>query len=135
MKPLSTNYNIILIVLFDLFFIVFVQENNKRKHSYVLLRQQNDHDLVLEFETVSSQKKFLKKLEDFLSLHKKDMKINELTSEIMLPNAETKERRQKRLEYFFREAYALTFGLRYDEVDSFLVFQLISFCFFFHLKL
>lgn len=80
----------------------------------MLLRQQNDHDLVLEFETVSSQKKFLKKLEDFLSLHKKDMKVTELNSDIMLPNAETKERRQKRLEYFFREAYALTFGLRYD---------------------
>lgn len=79
----------------------------------MLLRQQNDHDLVLEFETVSLQKKFLKKLEDFLSLHKKDMKVNELISDIMLPNAETKERRQKRLEYFFREAYALTFGLRY----------------------
>lgn len=63
---------------------------------------------------MSSQKKFLKKLEDFLSLHKKDMKVTELNSDIMLPNAETKERRQKRLEYFFREAYALTFGLRYD---------------------
>lgn len=79
----------------------------------MLLRQQSDHDLVLEFESISSQKKFLKKLEDFLSLHKKDMKVNEVNPEIMLPNAETKERRQKRLEYFFREAYALTFGLRY----------------------
>lgn len=78
----------------------------------MLLRQQNDHDLVLEFESLSSQKKFLKKLEDFLLLHKKEMKVNEMASEVMLPNAETKERRQKRLEYFFREAYALTFGLR-----------------------
>lgn len=33
--------------------------------------------------------------------------------EIMLSKAETRERRQKRLEHFFREAYALTFGLRY----------------------
>lgn len=79
----------------------------------MLLRQNSDHDLVLEFESVSSQKKFMKKLEDFLSLHKKDMKVTDVSPEIMLPNAETKERRQKRLEYFFREAYALTFGLRY----------------------
>lgn len=33
----------------------------------------------------------------------------------MLANAETRERRQKRLEHFFREAYALTFGLRPGE--------------------
>ncbi len=30
----------------------------------------------------------------------------------MLAAAETKERREKRLEHFFREAYALTFGLK-----------------------
>lgn len=33
----------------------------------------------------------------------------------MLAKAETRERRQKRLEHFFREAYALTFGLRPGE--------------------
>lgn len=92
----------------------------------MLLRQQNDHDLVLEFESISSQKKFLKKLEDFLSLHKKEMKVTELTSEIMLPNAETKERRQKRLEYFFREAYALTFGLRYVGFFHFFLFKIAN---------
>lgn len=54
----------------------------------------------------------MKKLEDFLSLHKREMKVVDLSPDIMLSRAETKERRQKRLEYFFREAYALTFGLR-----------------------
>lgn len=33
----------------------------------------------------------------------------------MLAKAETSERRQKKLEHFFREAYALTFGLRPGE--------------------
>lgn len=33
----------------------------------------------------------------------------------MLSKAETKERRQRRLEHFFREAYALTFGLKPGE--------------------
>lgn len=84
-----------------------------RKHSYVLLRHSNDYDLVLEFESLSAHKKFLKKLEDFFSLHKKDMKLLEVSHELILSNAETKERRQRRLEYFFREAYALTFGLRF----------------------
>lgn len=54
----------------------------------------------------------MKKLEDFLALHKKEMKVADVNVDTILANAETKERRQKRLEYFFREAYALTFGLR-----------------------
>jgi hypothetical protein len=33
----------------------------------------------------------------------------------MLTKAETRERRQRRLEHFFREAYALTFGLKPGE--------------------
>lgn len=33
----------------------------------------------------------------------------------MLANAETRERRQKRLEHFFREAYGLTFGIKPGE--------------------
>lgn len=34
---------------------------------------------------------------------------------MILAKAETRERRQKRLEHFFREAYAITFGLRPGE--------------------
>lgn len=33
----------------------------------------------------------------------------------MLAKAETRQRREKKLEHFFREAYALTFGLRPGE--------------------
>jgi len=77
-----------------------------------LLRGPNDHDLVLELESLAARRKFVKKLEDFLILHKKDFNIIEVNRDIMLAKAETRERRQKRLEYFFREAYALTFGLK-----------------------
>jgi hypothetical protein len=37
----------------------------------------------------------------------------------MLMNAETKEKRKLRLEHFFREAYALTFGLKPGEKRKF----------------
>ena len=57
----------------------------------------------------------MKKLEDFLLLHKKEMNVVDISRELMLAKAETRERRQKRLEHFFREAYALTFGLRPGE--------------------
>lgn len=88
------------------------QANYAHKRPYILLRVCNDHDLVLELESLSARRKFVKKLEDFLVFHKKEMTLNEVGRDIMLAKAETRERRQKRLEYFFREAYALTFGLR-----------------------
>ncbi|KAL7042509.1 hypothetical protein ACKWTF_001170 [Chironomus riparius] len=91
------------------------QESYTKKKPLVLLRIHNDHDLVLELETVGSRRKFVKKLEDFLIIHKKEMSINEQNRELMLARAETRERRQKKLEHFFREAYALTFGLRPGE--------------------
>lgn len=31
---------------------------------------------------------------------------------ILVSSAETKDRREKRLEHFFREAYAVTFGIK-----------------------
>lgn len=91
------------------------QESYTKKRPLVLLRIHNDHDLVLELESLGARRKFVKKLEDFLILHKKEMAINEQNRELMLAKAETRERRQKRLEHFFREAYALTFGLRPGE--------------------
>ena len=88
------------------------QESYTKKRPIVLLRISNDHDLVLELESINARRKFVKKLEDFLVLHKKEMTITDQNRELMLAKAETRERRQKRLEHFFREAYALTFGLR-----------------------
>lgn len=38
-----------------------------------------------------------------------------MVRELMLAKAETRQRREKKLEHFFREAYALTFGLRPGE--------------------
>ncbi|XP_016945189.3 dual oxidase [Drosophila suzukii] len=98
--------------------VVSVEEsatNHIKKKPYILLRVPSDHDLVLELESYGARRKFVKKLEDFLLLHKKEMTLMEVNRDIMLARAETRERRQKRLEYFFREAYALTFGLRPGE--------------------
>lgn len=95
--------------------VISVEESassHLKKRPYILLRVPNDHDLVLELESLGARRKFVKKLEDFLVLHKKECTIVEVNREHMLARAETRERRQKRLEYFFREAYALTFGLK-----------------------
>ncbi|XP_030768152.1 dual oxidase [Sitophilus oryzae] len=85
------------------------------KKPMVLLQVPKDHDLVLEFDSIANKKKFLNKLENFLNSNKKNLVLTQVVREIMLAKAETKQRREKKLEHFFREAYALTFGLRPGE--------------------
>ncbi|GFY78439.1 dual oxidase, partial [Trichonephila inaurata madagascariensis] len=86
--------------------VVEVTEDVNRK-PMVLLRSPRDHDLVLQFRSEGLRKKFLSRLESFLSSHKKTLELLPVYRDGMLANAETKEKRQKRLEHFFREAYAL----------------------------
>ncbi|XP_076054875.1 dual oxidase [Oratosquilla oratoria] len=93
---------------------VEITQDSRRK-PMVLLRVPKEHDLVLEFDHEASRKKFLYKMEQFCKLNKKTIEKFHTYKEEMLANAETKERRQKRLEDFFREAYAFTFGLKAGE--------------------
>ena len=92
------------------------QDSNK---PMILIRAPRDHDLVIQFENNGIRKKFLTKLESFLLNYKKTLEIIHTYRDVMLANAETKEKRQKRLEHFFREAYALTFGLKPGEKRKF----------------
>lgn len=78
----------------------------------VLIRIPQTHDMVLEFESEPARKKFLTRLESFVGTLGKSLEVIPVYKRMMLATAETKERRQKKLEHFFREAYALTFGLR-----------------------
>jgi dual oxidase len=93
---------------------VEITQDTKKK-PMVLIKAPKDYDLVLEFDSIQSRKKFLLKLEGFVKGFKKNLETKPSYREPMLANAETKERRQKRLEHFFREAYALTFGLKPGE--------------------
>ncbi len=70
--------------------------------------------MVLEFESDGGRKRFLQRLESFFSSPNERLHVDTLPvfRATMLAEAETKERRQRRLERFFREAYSLTFGLR-----------------------
>ena len=93
------------------------QDTNKKP--MLLLRVFKDHDLVLEFSYIGERKKFLAKLENFLTSHKKNLETVPCFRDHMLMNAETAEKRKLRLEHFFREAYALTFGLKPGEKRKF----------------
>lgn len=64
----------------------------------VLLRIPWDYDLVLEFDSLAARRKFIAKLETFLTSQKKLFSHQLIHRDIMLSKAETKERRQKKLE-------------------------------------
>jgi hypothetical protein len=82
------------------------QVSYTKKRPLVLLRMCNVNDLALELKIDGARRKIVKKLEDFLILHKKEMTITEQNRELMLAKARKREWRQKRLDHFFREAYA-----------------------------
>ncbi|XP_059085329.1 dual oxidase-like [Tigriopus californicus] len=81
----------------------------------ILMKVPQSYDLVLEFDSELSRKRFLMKMESFISGLRKSIEMVPVFKRPMLAKAETKERRQKKLEHFFREAYALTFGLKEGE--------------------
>lgn len=84
----------------------------------VLIRVARNCDLVLQFCDVQHRRKFVFKLQTYLRSINKSMSVFKVPRDVMLANAETKEKRQQRLEQFFREAYALTFGLSGSERNA-----------------
>ncbi|XP_076328078.1 dual oxidase-like [Tachypleus tridentatus] len=86
-----------------------------RKKPLVLIRCPREHDFVLQFENENLRKKFLHKLETFIHTHNKSLEFIYTPRDTLLTNAETKEKRQSRLEHFFREAYTLAIGLKPGE--------------------
>lgn len=49
------------------------QETTDKKRPLLLMRVPRDHDLVLELDSITSRKKFITKLEAFLTSHKKNL--------------------------------------------------------------
>ena len=79
----------------------------------ILIKVPQSYDLVLEFDSEASRKRFLVKLDSFATSNRTSVEMVPVFKRSMLVSAETRERRQRKLEHFFREAYALTFGLKY----------------------
>lgn len=83
----------------------------------MLLRIPRDYDLVLELDSLASRRKFIAKLEAFLASQKKHFTLTPIARDIMLAKAETKERRQKKLEQVrsrvctFMNAYAASLSI------------------------
>ncbi|GAV07211.1 hypothetical protein RvY_17080-2 [Ramazzottius varieornatus] len=76
-----------------------------------LLRIHKEHDLVLAFDNIASCSKFRNLLKHFLEAQDKDLVVSPTSHEHIYTTAETKEKRQSRLERFFKIAYARAFGL------------------------
>jgi len=61
---------------------------------------------VLHFDNDGQSHKFLSHLEQMMNLYNKNVRISHTGTDALLRAAETRETRQKKLEHFFREAYA-----------------------------
>ena len=81
------------------------------KKPMILIKSPRDHDLVLQFDNLATRKKFVNQLETLVLTRKKTLEIVHTYRDVMLDHAETNEKRRKKLDRFFREAYALTFGI------------------------
>jgi len=78
--------------------LLFQESETGHRKALVLLRIPRDYDLVLELDSLASRRKFIAKLEAFLASQKKHFTLTPIARDIMLAKAETKERRQKKLE-------------------------------------
>lgn len=64
-------------------------ETRGKRKPFVLVRIPRDYDLVLEFDTIGSRKKFITKLEMFLTTHKKNLictQVSQIFSQFLIFN-------------------------------------------------
>lgn len=69
-----------------LYYVFYKQENSNKRRPLVLLRAAREHDLLLELDSLTSRRKFLNKLESFLSAQKKNLnciQVNYVTSYVV----------------------------------------------------
>uniref|UniRef100_A0A915J7Z2 NAD(P)H oxidase (H2O2-forming) n=1 Tax=Romanomermis culicivorax TaxID=13658 RepID=A0A915J7Z2_ROMCU len=78
---------------------------------FMLIVVPNDYDVVLHFETEGQCAKFLVHTEQLMKTHGRNIRVSHTGTDALLKAAETRETRQKKLEHFFRDAYAQAFQL------------------------
>jgi dual oxidase len=112
-KTVDRKGNVLTNIEFNKNHSVLVKVNVDHPGEYfILIKAKDFHDLVFSFDSVAARKKFLTKIENLLSEHQCRMDTVPTDARSLVNSAETKSRREQRLEHFFREAYAVTFGVK-----------------------
>ena len=78
----------------------------------LLIRFPETYDLVLEFENETQMSQFVGGVKKSVDDAASQVEVCRMTCEVILHQAETHETRQKKIEKFFKEAYAIAFGLK-----------------------
>uniref|UniRef100_A0A0N4WSV0 NAD(P)H oxidase (H2O2-forming) n=1 Tax=Haemonchus placei TaxID=6290 RepID=A0A0N4WSV0_HAEPC len=98
------------------------EPNSSADHGpYCLIKLKKSHDLVLRFQSDKYLAKFLASFTNMVEKLDGHVSLISMQNEELLARAETKDRRQERLDHFFREAYARAFdqqNLRDSEVET-----------------
>ncbi|XP_046845729.1 dual oxidase 2-like isoform X2 [Xenia sp. Carnegie-2017] len=93
--------------------IVFLQSDRER--TLLSVRMDREYDMILKFDSEPQRKEFLETFETFLNKHDIKCNRNEMRTQMLISSAHTKEDRQKRLEKFFRVAFAHAFDIEYHD--------------------
>ncbi|PAV57045.1 hypothetical protein WR25_26113 [Diploscapter pachys] len=91
--------------------IIHSEPNASTMHGpYVLIRVPKTHDCVVRLPSDKHLADFLANLEKTVKSLEVEVEISTERNDQLLARAETKQRRQDRLDHFFREAYARAFN-------------------------
>uniref|UniRef100_A0AC35U9C9 NAD(P)H oxidase (H2O2-forming) n=1 Tax=Rhabditophanes sp. KR3021 TaxID=114890 RepID=A0AC35U9C9_9BILA len=76
---------------------------------FILIAVPKNYDLVIRLHDDKDCRKFMKSIHDCLTKLDIPLTVRYAENDIILETAETKEKRQRKLDQFFREAYSRTF--------------------------
>uniref|UniRef100_A0A915BN44 NAD(P)H oxidase (H2O2-forming) n=1 Tax=Parascaris univalens TaxID=6257 RepID=A0A915BN44_PARUN len=92
--------------------ITISEPSSKSIHGpFVLISIPKHYDWLIRVQNDFQCGQLLRTLDDILSKQNKQMLINQCPNETILSMVETQERRQKKLDHFFREAYSRAFNV------------------------
>ncbi|XP_055335314.1 dual oxidase-like isoform X2 [Paramacrobiotus metropolitanus] len=103
------------VALSDMSALLMEVTENAAEEPMAMLHVHKEPDLVLIFESTDERRRFVNTVREYLKVCGKELVVTPTTAERIVATAETKEKRQRRLDHFFKIAYERAFGL--DEVE------------------
>lgn len=94
-----------------------VSDEGTKIKPFVLISKENDYDLLLQFNSLIVRGRFLFYVEACVSKAGTKLDFETVETEELLREAETKEKRKKKLSIFFRKAYAMAMGSEEPELS------------------
>lgn len=96
---------------------VRVSNEETKIKPFVLISKEDDYDLLLQFNSLVVRGRFLFYVEACVSRAGMKLDFETVDTKKLLSEAETKDKRKKKLSIFFRKAYAMAMGSEEPELS------------------